>query len=170
MYLIESRGRYALPAPPGHYVTVPALCEPLVGTVATEACDHHHAGLHISKLSDAIDDAIFPPLCSPGSVGASLDPAEQSTPRCSEPCPPGMYCGAGSAMPRDGAALVPVQGASETARPRACEARAATRAAVQRVSALNSALLCRCFTSILPVLCSALPAFRTKSAAALSRF
>ena len=112
LYTSGGVARYVLPAPLGHYVQAATLCDPahicfglntdqcaLRLAEDTNGCDSSYAGLHILKLGDSLDDAVFPPPCSAGFFGLTFAPGEQVSTQCSGICPAGFSCVQGTIAP-----------------------------------------------------------------------
>ena len=89
---------YGLPAPLGHWIASPFVCEVGVCDAGGRSCDgdavSEMLSLTVVKLSAGPVDDDYPPLCPAGTYGDSLNIEAQSGPACSGTCATGQACGA----------------------------------------------------------------------------
>ena len=110
-FSVSARINYALPAPLGSFADATycklyrlpcndADCDPETRPpLPDQPCDPEEYGRYLARLPSGPLDDNLPYLCQPGAYGASLEPTEQMTYKCTGPCPAGHYCSVGAITP-----------------------------------------------------------------------
>ena len=111
-FVVNGRINYALPAPLGHFADAtfcklyrvpcsdPNNCDPSTRPpMPDQPCDPDEYDRYLARMPQGALDDNLPYLCLPGTYGATLNPVEQMSSRCSGSCPAGHYCSVGAVEP-----------------------------------------------------------------------